>query len=272
MVQGTDDSWIRRKIKLKLGLKNKKVLITGGTSGIGFETLKGFLKEGSEVISINKDYNNIDKVKKTIDSLFPNQRCSFFVCDCTNYSDILKIYDDIYKNFGDIDILINNIGNGSGNNEPLPQQIDWKTLWDVNFNSAQYITSVFIKSLLNTKGNIVFVGSIVSKETLNAPTPYTVAKSALLSFSKSLATKYGDRVRVNTVSPGNILIPNGSWDKKLKLNKNVIMRYISDNVPMKRFGLSEEIANAILFLSSDKASFINGANLVVDGGQSKGIF
>ena len=87
-----------------------------------------------------------------------------------------------------------------------------------------------------------------------------------------MAVKYGDKIRVNTVSPGNILFPNGTWDKKLKANKKEIMEYIHKNVPMKRFGSPDEIANTVLFLSSEKASFINGANLVVDGGQSKCVF
>ncbi len=257
---------------MKLGLKNKKVLITGGTSGIGFGILKGFLKEGSQVISVSKDKNKIKKIRDIISHQFPKQNCHFFICDCTNYDEILIVFDNIYKAFGDIDILVNNIGQGAGSNKPLPDQKDWKTLFDINFNSARHITSVFTNSLINTNGNIIFVGSIVSKEALNAPTPYTVAKSALLSFSKSLSVKYGDKIRVNTVSPGNILFPDGSWDKKLKLNKQEIMKYIYNNVPMKRFGYPEEIADTVVFLSSEKASFINGANFVVDGGQSKCIF
>ena len=257
---------------MELGLKNKKVLITGGTSGIGLGILKGFLKEGSQVISLSKDKDKINKTKNILNKEFPNQNCQFLICDCTNYDEILITFNKIYKSFGDIDILVNNIGNGAGNNEPLPSQQDWTTLFNINFNSAQYITSIFINSLIKTKGNIVFVGSIVSKEALNAPTPYTVAKSALLSFSKSLAVKYGDKIRVNTVSPGNILFPDGSWDKKLKLNNKETMKYIYNNVPMKRFGYPEEIANTVLFLSGKKSSFINGANLVVDGGQSKGIY
>ena len=257
---------------MQLSLENKKILITGGTSGIGFEILKSFLKEGSQVISVSKDIKKVKKIKNTINSLFPKESCYFYTCDCTNYDETFITFKKIYKEFGDIDVLVNNIGHGSGNNEPLPKQKDWKSSLNINFNSAQHVTSLFIKSLLNTKGNIIFIGSIVSKEALNAPTPYTVAKSALLSFSKSLAVKYGDKIRVNTVSPGNILFPNGSWDKKLKVNKKEIMEYIYNNVPMKRFGSPEEIAATVLFLSSEKASFINGANLVVDGGQSKCTF
>ena len=257
---------------MQLGLKNKKILITGGTSGIGLDILRGFLKEGAQVISLSRDIKKVKNIKKTINSLFPNESCNFYTCDCTNYDETFITYKKIYKKFGDIDVLVNNIGSGSGSNEPLPKQKDWKSLLDVNFNSAQHVTSLFIKSLLNTNGNIIFIGSIVSKEALNAPTPYIVAKSALLSFSKSLAVKYGDKIRVNTVSPGNILFPNGTWDKKLKVNKKEIMEYIHKNVPMKRFGSPDEIANTVLFLSSEKASFINGANLVVDGGQSKCVF
>ncbi|MDA9171061.1 SDR family oxidoreductase [Alphaproteobacteria bacterium] len=257
---------------MELGLKNKKVLITGGTSGIGLETLKGFLSEGAQVISLNKDYQIARDIEVKIKKLFPNSVYKFLNCDCAKYNEVLAIYKAIYNDFGDIDILINNIGSGSGTNDPLPSQKDWNLLWNVNFQTAQNITSVFLNSLLKSQGNITYVGSIVSKETLNAPTPYTVAKSALLSFAKTLATKYGYVIRVNTVSPGNVMVPGGGWDQKLKSDKDYIMNYIENNVPMNRFGLPHEIADAILFLASNRANFINGANLIIDGGQTKGIF
>ena len=84
-----------------------------------------------------------------------------------------------------------------------------------------------------------------------------------------MSLKYGNIIRVNTISPGNILSPGGTWDKKIKKDRVVVKKYIQSNVPANRLGSPEEIAYLALFLSSSKASFINGSNIVIDGGQTK---
>jgi 3-oxoacyl-[acyl-carrier protein] reductase len=95
-----------------------------------------------------------------------------------------------------------------------------------------------------------------------------LAKNSIINLSKILSKKLIGKVRVNSVSPGNILFDGGTWEKKLKKNKKNVYEYIKTNVPLNRFGTAKEIANSIVFLSSDKASFINGSNLTVDGGQT----
>ena len=109
-------------------------------------------------------------------------------------------------------------------------------------------------------------------DSLLAPLTYSAAKSALRSYSKNLAVLVAkNNIRVNYVAPGNILFEGSNWDKKLKENRKQIERYINNEVPMKRFGTPEEIANISVFLSSERASFITGACVTVDGGQTKGI-
>ena len=125
--------------------------------------------------------------------------------------------------------------------------------------------------LRETNGSLLFISSISGREAFGAPVDYSTAKTAVIAFSKNLARKLAGEVRVNTIAPGNIFFPEGSWDNKIKLDsKNV--ESIINAVPMKRFGTPEEIADSAVFLCSDRASFITGSLLVIDGGQTVGVF
>ena len=109
--------------------------------------------------------------------------------------------------------------------------------------------------------------------TYNSTIQVTVAKTAIIAFAKNLARKVAaDGVRVNCIAPGNIYFEGGSWDEKIQLDSQKIKKLIENTVPMQRFGNAEEFADAVLFISSERASFITGSVLRVDGGQTAGIF
>ncbi len=117
------------------------------------------------------------------------------------------------------------------------------------------------------------MSSIAGVEAFGAPVDYSVAKTAVIAFSKNLARRVADRgVRVNCVAPGNVYFEGGSWDMKLKNDAERVKSIIESTVPMKRFADPAEIADAILFLSSPRASFITGACLIVDGGQTTTLY
>ena len=122
-----------------------------------------------------------------------------------------------------------------------------------------------------SRGSIIFISSICGVEALGAPTDYSVAKAALNAFSKNLAKKVGPEVRVNTVVPGNIYFEGGTWAEKIKSSKAKVDEMLETEVPLIRLGKPEEVADAVTFLCSERASFITGATLVVDGGQTRSI-
>lgn len=131
----------------------------------------------------------------------------------------------------------------------------------------------FLPLLEKVSGNILFISSICGLEALNAPIDYSVAKSALQTFSKHLSKKLAYKgIRVNCLVLGNIFFPGGVWDLKMKENADKVNEMLRNNVPLNRFGNPNEIAYASLFICSEYASFITGTVLVIDGGQTNSFF
>ena len=118
----------------------------------------------------------------------------------------------------------------------------------------------------------LFISSITAFEAFGAPVDYSNAKAAVVAFSKNLARKVADKVRVNVLAPGNVYFPGSSWHEKIHKDSDKVKQMINASIPMKRFGTPKEIADAGVFLCSNRASFITGSVLVVDGGQTVGIY
>ena len=124
--------------------------------------------------------------------------------------------------------------------------------------------------LRDSKGSLLFISSIAGIEAFGAPVDYSTSKTAIISFAKNVSRKLAKEVRVNVIAPGNIWFSNGSWDKKMKTDKKQVDKILS-SVPMERFGTPKEIGDAAAFLCSERAEFITGSTLVIDGGQTVGI-
>jgi len=148
-----------------------------------------------------------------------------------------------------------------------------KKIWDINFESALQTTRTFLPLLKESKGCLLFISSIASMEAFGAPTDYSVAKTAVTALAKNMARKLAvDNVRVNVIAPGNVYFKEGSWDEKIRKDSAQVQNIIKETVPMNRFSTPEEVADPVVFLCSDRASFITGATLKIDGGQTVGLF
>ncbi len=127
--------------------------------------------------------------------------------------------------------------------------------------------------LKKSKGTLLFISSITGMEAFGAPTDYSTAKSAIIALAKNMARKLAsDGIRVNVIAPGNVYFKGGSWDEKIQQDKKRVDKILKLTVPMNRFAIPQEIANSAVFLCSDRAGFITGTTLVVDGGQTVGVF
>jgi 3-oxoacyl-[acyl-carrier protein] reductase len=253
---------------MNLNLDNKRVLITGASRGIGFAIAEGFLNEGAKVIIVARSQTNLSIAENLLKKKYGNKNINAYKCDCTKSNELTDLSDKILSKWGSIDIVVANVGDGKSVNDVVPNLDQWKLCWDKNFNSALYTSRIFIPILKNSKGTLLFISSIAGLEAFGAPTDYATAKTAVCSLAKNMAQKLGEDVRVNVIAPGNIFIKDGEWDKKIQSNAKHIEEIIDRVVPMKRFGKPEEVADAAVFLCSDRAKFITGSVLTVDGGQT----
>jgi NAD(P)-dependent dehydrogenase (short-subunit alcohol dehydrogenase family) len=251
----------------RLGFKmnrilNKKIIVVGGTSGIGKSIVKKFTEEGANVAFCGRSNEKGDAIENSC------KNARYFPCDITIKDDIKQFFDNAIAYLGNLDIAINNAGI-SGEICPFHETSDelLKEVMETNFfgiwHSLQHEVKYFIEK--NRAGSIINISS-TSGLIGNALglTPYSASKHALIGLTKSIALEYARfNIRINALCPGFVDTPMtdkaGEYSKTLK-------RKIPLMHPMGRIATTEEIANAALYLSSDEASFTTGSCLVVDGG------
>lgn len=248
---------------MNLELRNKVVVVVGGTYGIGSKIVFDFLKEGSIVHVLSRKNRPVGLHKLNYES-----KLYYYKCDAINEFDLKKIILKIIKKSIKIDILIHNVGNGSGEKIGIESKENWNLSWNINFETALNVVRIFSPEILKAKGSMIFISSIAGIQEIGAPTSYSVAKSALITFAKSLSHKLSPNIRVNVIAPGNILTKDGVWDKKLKKEPEIVNKMLNEQVPLKCFGSTEDVSNLTLFLSSKKAKFITGSCFIIDGGQT----
>ncbi len=242
-------------------LKGKKALITGGTSGIGFETAKLFLLEGAGVTVTGQ---NEDRVKKAGEELGGDSLA--VTADVSSLADLDLMVAEVREKFGKVDILFVNAGvlQMGQLSEVDESHFDFQV--SVNFKGS-FFTIQKVVPIMNDGGSIVINSSNANQIGIPGISVYSATKAALRSLSRTLSLELLDRkIRVNTVSPGPIETPIfGKTEIPADLAEEITKDIIAHN-PMKRFGSPEEIAKAVLFLASDDSSYMTGEEIVVDGG------
>ena len=236
--------------------KKKSIIIAGGSKGIGNFFCKNFLNENYTVFNLSRNKNK--ELKKVIN----------FQVDLTKNTLIKKTLIKIKKISNNVDAIIFCVGNSSKayNQENYK---NWKKSFDVNFFSATNLIDQYIKIFNFKKTKIILISSIAGIKNIEAPIPYSVAKSALNFYvrlkSKSLA-RY--KINLNVICPGNILQKNNLWHQNLKVNYLKTKKYIKKNVPLNQFCDPLDIYNLCFYLISNSGNNITGSNFVIDGGQS----
>ncbi len=256
---------------MDLHLKDKKVVVTASTSGTGFAVARKFLEEGAAVMINGRNGRKAEEKKNLLEQQFGKNRVFLCIGDAASEEGIRKICDHTRKSFGSADCVIANAGSG----RPVSaDQLDIKA-WNISYEINLFSTVRLIKGMesiwdSHKGGSIVTVSSLAACQAIRAPYAYAAAKQGVCVFSKYLSDDYvAKKIRVNSVIPGNIFYKGGRWEELLQQDEAGVRSYIGQAVPMRRFATPEEVANAVVFLASDCASFITGTTLVIDGGQNR---
>lgn len=249
---------------MDLQLHGKKVLITGGSKGIGKGIAKAFLAEGAIVSIAARDTEALKSVQSELGDV------SIYETDLMKEEERKCLFHTYIEENGHIDILINNAGGSNGSSAVETEMELFHEAMELNYFSAVHLSKMAVEEMKRHGcGSIVNITSIFGRESGGKVT-YNNAKAALISFTKSLADEViSHGIRVNSVAPGSILHPTGNWQKRLDEHPEKILQFVKDEIPAGRFGTVEEIANVVLFLASEKASWVVGASVNVDGGQSR---
>jgi NAD(P)-dependent dehydrogenase (short-subunit alcohol dehydrogenase family) len=243
--------------------KNKFALITGGTNGMGFATARKFIDEGGNVIITGRSAETVDKAIRQLGT-----NAYGIVSDAGNMKEVLSLQKKVEKYTGSIDLLFANAGYGKFASIESVDESHFNELFNV-ITKGTFFTVQQILPLMKAGSTIILNTSIVTEAGIANFSVYSAAKSAVKSLIKTFAAACTIKgIRVNAVSPGYIKtnIFNNTSLSPQQIEETV--QGIIPTIPLKRFGESSEIANAVLFLASQDASYIHGAELVVDGGVS----
>jgi 3-oxoacyl-[acyl-carrier protein] reductase len=256
---------------MNLNLDNKKVLITGASRGIGLTVAEIFLQEGAKTCLVSRGSKALFENEKKLQDIYGLENSFACKCDCTNIESLNGLKNRVKDKWGSLDIVVVNVGDGRSVSDALPDDEQWQKTWNNNFESALQTARTFLPMLEKSKGCLLFISSIAGLEAFGAPTDYSTAKTAIIALAKNMARKLASDVRVNVIAPGNVYFEGGSWDEKIQQDKKRVDEIIKSTVPMNRFATPQEIADSAVFLCSDRAGFITGATLVIDGGQTVGV-
>ena len=239
-----------------IDFKNKNILITGASGGIGNELVKKFVSLGGNVLGTGTKTEKLDLLKKK----YPNIKVKKF--DVIDHSRIEEFIDNVTLELGGLDILINNAGTNMDNLSLRMKDEEWKKVIDVNLTSTFLLAKSAIKKMLKNKfGRIINITSIVGHTGNLGQANYSASKSGIVGMSKSLAIEYAKKnITINCVSPGFI-----QSDMTLNIAEKVKL-YLTSRIPMGRLGTGEDVSNCVAFLSSTEASYITGETIHVNGG------
>ncbi|RIK74967.1 short-chain dehydrogenase [candidate division KSB1 bacterium] len=231
---------------MDLGLKQKVAILTGGSRGIGKGIALALAQEGCHLAICARNAESLQQAAKEMRA--HQVKVLPLALDVTQPDQAQQLVEQTAAQFGRIDILINNVGgNRRGEFETTTDQ-DWG-------------------------GAIIFISSIFGRESGGRGLAiYNTTKSAMISLAKIMAVELAPhKIRVNSVAPGSIRFPGGSWDKRCLQDPEGMAEFVKREMPLGRFGTVEEVANVVAFLASERASLLTGACVNVDGGQSRSL-
>lgn len=240
-----------------MSLENKIAVVTGAGRGIGEGIALALAKEKCKIIVSDLDKKNCDNVVKKLKEI--GAEAMAIKCDVSKKSEVEKLFKQIKKSFGGVDILINNAGIFPFVNFEKMTEKDWDKVINVNLKSI-YLTSSEAIKLMKNGGRIINISSIAAFVGFAGLVHYCASKGAITGMIRALALELAPKkITVNAVAPGAIETPGAKQPEEAK-NQTISV------IPLARMGQPSDIANAVVFLASDKSEYITGQTIIVDGG------
>jgi len=242
-------------------LKDKNVIITGATRGIGKGIALEFAKQGANIaFTYSRSVDEAKDLEKELSNF--GVKAKSFQSDASNYDDSHKLIESILLDFDTIDVLVNNAGITKDNLLMRMQESDFDIVINVNLKSVFNMTKAVQKTMLKQRyGSIINMSSVVGVKGNAGQTNYAASKAGIIGFSKSVALELGSRnIRCNVVAPGFI-----ETEMTAKLNEDTVNEW-RKGIPLKRGGTPQDIANTCAWLASDLSSYVTGQVINVDGG------
>ena len=252
---------------MNLELSDKVAIVTGSSRGLGLASARALAAEGARVVLCARGADALAAAAATIGG---RDRVLTIVSDVSTVEGAERVVTGTIGAFGRVDILVNNVGKAGGGGIAETPDDEWQSALDQTLFPAIRMSRLVVPHMRTQGGGVILmIASIWGRESGGRMT-YNVVKAGEISLAKAMAQQLAkDHIRVNSIAPGSIAFEGGSWWKRQQDNPRAMAEFVAREIPMGRFGRAEEVGDVVTFLASARASWVTGASITVDGGQSR---
>jgi len=243
------------------GLEKKRVIVTGGASGIGAATAARFLEEGAEVVVLDRDREAGERLSRELPGL-----AGVVECDVSDLVQVRKAIEEAIEAMGGIDVLINNAGISIRHDFLDITPEEWEKVIGVNLTGVFYVAQTVARHMMENDGGVILNTASTNGITgYRYYSDYNASKAGVIELTRSMALEFAPLIRVNAVAPGYILTPMQRAEYT-----DEMLDEVNRKLPLKRHGTPEEVASFFAFLASEEGAYLTGQIYVVDGGETAG--
>ena len=256
---------------MNLQLTDRIAIITGSSRGLGLASAKALAGEGARVCICARGEERLAEAAREVEALAASREHVLAVqADVSTADGVAHVVRRTIETFGGLDILVNNVGRAAGTDIVETTDVQWQAALDETLFPAIRASRAAVPHMKARGGGVILmIASIWGRESGGRMT-YNAVKAAEISLAKAMAQQLAPHnIRVNSIAPGSILFPGGSWHKRQQADPEGIVEFVKRELPFGRFGRAEEVGDVVAFLASARASWISGASITVDGCQSR---